>query len=86
MFLKKINSERGMKKVIAHIKNFSARLIKVVQKILVTLLLFTLYFFGFGITYFFLIFLNRKILFEPRKRLQTYWRNATPLGDPYRQS
>jgi len=84
--LKKINSENGMKKIIAHIKSFSARLIKVVQKILVTLLLFILYFFGFGITYFFLIFFNRKILFEPGKKLKTYWRDATPSGDPYRQS
>jgi|AntAceMinimDraft_9_1070365.scaffolds.fasta_scaffold66733_2 ABC-type Na+ efflux pump permease subunit len=47
-----------------------------VQKILVNGFLLIIYYFGFGITFLFMFFINSKLLFNKRKNKTSFWKNS----------
>ena len=57
-------------------KKFINSYIRFVQKILITILLTLLYFFGFGLTYLYMIFFKRDVVFSKFKVKESYWKEA----------
>ena len=59
------------------IKKIIQGFIKTVQKILIFVSLIIIYFLGFGITLFFMMIFNRKVLAGYSKNDNTFWIKAT---------
>ena len=52
------------------------KLINTIRKILILMVLFFIYIFGFGITLVFVAIFNRKVLRLPKKGENTFWKSA----------
>lgn len=57
----------------ARVKIIIWNFVRLVQKILVTVFLFLIYVFGFGMTVIFLLFFNQRILGKISKDQDTFW-------------
>lgn len=77
----KLNRNEMGKRLLAvmlkHIKKISQVIIRVAQKILVTIFLTILYIIGFGATFIFICIFKRNFLFRNCKNDSTFWREAT---------
>jgi hypothetical protein len=62
--------------MLAGIKIIIQALIRLIQKIIVTISLFLLYVFGFGITAVFMMFFNRETLIRHPDKEDTFWSKA----------
>ena len=58
------------------LKKFLAKLIRVIQKILITVFLILIYFLGFGITLFWVALFNRKLIYGSLKSNDSSWLKA----------
>ena len=76
--------------MISRIKKFLRAYIRIVQKILITVLLFFLYIVGFGVTYLFSAVFQRQLLRDKHKSGESFWNVAvdyeTDLNDGTMQS
>ena len=72
------------------IKKIMQNLIRIIQRILITVSLTIIYFFGFGITLFFMMIFNRKVLRGYSEDDHTFWIEAkgyeADIDDTMRQS
>ena len=50
--------------------------IAILQKLFITIMLFMLYIFGFGITFIFVAIFNRRLLGIQKLNKETFWRDA----------
>ncbi len=50
--------------------------VMIVQKVLITVMLFMLYILGFGITFIFAVIFNRRLLGLERVNKYTFWKDA----------
>ena len=57
-------------------KKILATIVKMIQRILITVFLIILYFFGFGITLFFLVLFKRKLIYSSIKNIDSSWLKA----------
>lgn len=58
------------------IKTFNLKIIRLIQRILITFFLFLTYIIIFGLTAFFLLITNRKILLNYHRTKDTFWVDA----------
>jgi len=58
------------------IKNILKGFIKIIQKILISVALFVIYYFGLGITFIFSFVFNREVLSGRKKDKDTFWIRA----------
>ena len=65
-----------MKNYFVRIQKIIQFLIRTVQRFLLTVFLTILYFFGLGITFFLLMFFNRKALIKKKNSNITFWDKA----------
>jgi cytochrome c biogenesis protein CcdA len=72
------------------LKRLVQKLIRIVQKILITVSLTVVYFLGLGITLIFIVFFNRRILTGNNKDDSSFWVPASgyqpDIEDSFRQS
>jgi len=62
-----------MKKFFIRIQEILQPVIRIIQKILLAIFLTILYFFGFGLTLFFMVFFKRNILWGKPDSSGTFW-------------
>jgi cytochrome c biogenesis protein CcdA len=70
-----------MGKISQILKKIISKLIGVLQKMLLTILLFFIYLIGFGITFLFAIFFNRKALGLGTIKKDTFWNKPQDSGN-----
>lgn len=63
------------------IKKIIQAYIRFMQKVIISTLLFFLYFLGFGITAFFLAFFKRRVFFGTSSRSASFWQTAEGYED-----
>ena len=57
-------------------KKILAKLVRAIQKIMITVFLILIYFLGFGITLLFMVLFNRKLIFRRLKSKDSSWLRA----------
>jgi cytochrome c biogenesis protein CcdA len=67
---------KNIKNIAKIFKSITRYAVKVIQKIIITILLTILYIFGFGITLVLLLIFNRKFLRSKSFKDSTWWENA----------
>ena len=71
-------------------KKILAKLVRVIQRIFITVFLILIYFLGFGITLFFMALFNRKLIYGSLKSKDSSWLKAEgydpDLEGSFRQS
>lgn len=74
----------------ARLKIFIWAIVRLIQKLLVTIFLFLIYVFGFGLTAIFTLVFNRHLLRKGSKNEDTFWNQAKDyeanIEDNLRQS
>ncbi|MBT4277569.1 hypothetical protein HOD96_02360 [Candidatus Falkowbacteria bacterium] len=65
-----------IKKIFEKQKKFLMPMVKKAQKVIVAILLFLLYIFGFGLTAIILLIFNRKLLGFKKRDKNTFWEDA----------
>jgi len=68
------------------LKKILAKLVRVIQKILITVSLILIYFLGFGLTLFFVALFNRKLIYNNFKIKDSSWLDAEGYGPDLEES
>jgi len=68
------------------LKKILAKLVRVIQKILITVSLILIYFLGFGLTLFFVALFNRKLIYNNFKIKDSSWLDAEGYGTDLEES
>lgn len=60
-------------RIIQSIKNITMKIVKIIQKNLVTITLILIYYVGFGVTKLFVLLLNRRLLWKKKSGKESFW-------------